>query len=340
MPHRVTLLITGLFALGLTACAGKDPDAINETFLTCADEATGPFRPEVDGEPARIREVSPSAGGAQNPALFEHARLQDSVYAIYEAFDEGGDYEALFPHDELVLNAFIMGTPGLKTERGPRANRKRTLYGYWATTLDGSRDYVLIRGTMQPREWVKNVQARQRQFDPAGEDVKVHRGFDDIYRTFSFDRGPFEGSFREALAAGVFAGREVQFVGHSLGGALASLAAAETAATVETATVDLITLAAPRVGNAAFGAYAGKIRRTDRVCNLVDLVPMVPPSAANAEYVHIGTPHLYSSFDYDDVLNNQVESNGSQVLCWHTHHVYAWMLDHDYDQGRDSACWE
>jgi predicted lipase len=74
-------------------------------------------------------------------------------------------------------------------------------------------------------------------------------------------------------------GSKIIVTGHSLGGSLAILAAADLAKThgkIE----QVYTFGQPRVGNAAFAShYQSLVSNTFRLIDFADIVPHVPPSA-------------------------------------------------------------
>ncbi len=341
---RGGLLAVGLFALG--ACVVTGPDGEVEmtasgepVWMTCPDEVGLPVRDGSDEDTTSLQSVRPSAQGAEDPALFDTVQFLLKVYQMYDAFDEGEDPESAFPSDRLTLKALIMGNPGRATERGLRARRNRTLYGFWANDPETEQDVIVIRGTMTPREWVRNVQAAQRDLPEADNGAKVHKGFQAIYKSFKLDRGPFEGDFVDAVKAGAFSDTPVVITGHSLGGALAVLTATDIARFDDRSETRLVTVASPRVGNEAFRDVAGKISSAVRVCNMPDLVTMVPPSTKRITYVHVGEPARYSSFDYETTLINDVDGKGDQILCWHGIDTYAWMLNHEHQWSYAPQCW-
>lgn len=82
---------------------------------------------------------------------------------------------------------------------------------------------------------------------------------------------------------------QVVLTGHSLGGALAQIAAADLSAFADTADAEytLLTCAAPRAGNLRFArGVAAKVEgRAYRVVNDVDIVPALGPAALNFAHV-------------------------------------------------------
>jgi hypothetical protein len=79
--------------------------------------------------------------------------------------------------------------------------------------------------------------------------------------------------------------------------------------------------------------------RIDRVCNLADIVPTVPPSTRRITYQHAGTPFRVSSFDWP-FLANELEKAGDQVLCWHGDNSYAAMLSPAHADRSPAQCFK
>jgi triacylglycerol lipase len=150
---------------------------------------------------------------------------------------------------------------------------------------------VAFRGTEKLLDdWLADLDARQ---DPApwglSENVKVHAGF---HRAL------------EAVWADLFGALDavrspIWFTGHSLGGALAILAAyrlhhCESASGHTVAGV--YTFGQPRVGNESLATLcsAELAQRIFRYVNASDIVPLVPPSKP-AEYRHVGQARYFDA---------------------------------------------
>ena len=331
-----------LLALQPAHAQSKSP---TPAWLTCPDAATIDLRPDPDRDPARIREIRPTAGAMSSIEVYSHARLASLAYDLYAVFDAGADPRTAFNEPGLTLTSLIYGVPGKNTERGPRAGRTRTLYGFIADEKSSGRRYFVFRGTQVPAEWVRNVQAGQRPY-PSGAtantaQARVHAGFLQIFETLSVENAAGTAAPFATALPGLVADRNTVFVGHSLGSALATLAGVEAGrrAPQEASRIRVVTLASPRVGDAGFAAMAARLGRIDRVCNLVDVVTAVPPSTRNISYVHVGTPFRVSSFDWA-TLANDLPKAGDQILCWHSDLAYAAMLNPAHKKREPAQCFK
>jgi pimeloyl-ACP methyl ester carboxylesterase len=158
----------------------------------------------------------------------------------------------------------------------------------------GYRDIAVAwRGTIAPDEWLLDMRTRMVPFEGidanAGKDkgAKVARGFYSMYTSKNVEGKYGKRSAREQVAGELarlvshFRGRgedvRVTFTGHSLGGALALLAARDAAAAHPDVTVAAVTFSAPRVGNRAFcEGLTSRGVRVLRVAVRHDVVPLVP----------------------------------------------------------------
>ncbi len=127
---------------------------------------------------------------------------------------------------------------------------------------------LVFRGTASLRDWLVNVRAVRRSWQGPG---RVHYGFRRaLHRVWS------------RLEPHLDDAPDAFFTGHSLGGALATLAAALRPP------LATYTFGAPKVGDRTFAAALPN--GVHRVVNGRDLVPELPPSPRGG-YVHGGEPH-------------------------------------------------
>ena len=144
--------------------------------------------------------------------------------------------------------------------------------------------FVVIRGTKTPLEWFDDFSAEPVPFLPNNQPWgKTGRGYSRIYE----DIGP---QILDALGAYKKNGGSLDSVyvtGHSLGAALAHLAAAGIAAEFGVQPTSY-TFSGPRAGDSGFAASAQNAGlKTWRIFNTEDIVPTVPPAA-----VQMATPNM------------------------------------------------
>ncbi|KDO28956.1 hypothetical protein SPRG_20063 [Saprolegnia parasitica CBS 223.65] len=210
-------------------------------------------------------------------------RMYNMATAVYETLDLD-----VFAQDELslVTELYDAGTD---------------TYGY---VLRGhQRIVVVFRGTASAKNAVTDVKYNLVPTDfaahnhPEFEKIRVHTGFWAAYNTVRAD-------LQRAVSATLTEmGRDVQlyFTGHSLGGALATLASFDVAYATNLDVV-MYNFGSPRVGNHAFAkAYNKLVPNAYRIVNDGDAVVGNPKRvlhaycSRNLRYKHVGTVILLSS---------------------------------------------
>ena len=151
--------------------------------------------------------------------------------------------------------------------------------------------FIVFRGTQSAGEKLKNWMADKQ--DAVFDDLqggKVHRGFHHCYATV-------RKSIMDFLRAHTAPNQTIRVTGHSLGGALATLAAMDIATGgLPFRALEVYTFASPLVGGVRWARhYAQQRAATWRIANRRDLVTKVPPAFLG--YRHVGTPLLFSSPD-------------------------------------------
>jgi hypothetical protein len=149
---------------------------------------------------------------------------------------------------------------------------------------------VAIRGTQTPREWMANFTAVPQPFSLARDFGLVHLGFEMMER-----------SVRDSIAAAlgnIPADTRVTVIGHSLGGAMANLAAVDLKRNMGRKVVDCCTFGGPRVGKFIFRSKFNEfIPECYRVTNRGDIVPHVPTMLT-------GWCHVGEEIDVDGAVEN------------------------------------
>jgi predicted lipase len=148
--------------------------------------------------------------------------------------------------------------------------------------LNSDRLYIVFRGSDKSVDWMNNVQFRQ-QIYPYSDDnteVKFHQGFMMAY--FAVRKDLLE-------AMDTFTGQHVIVTGHSLGGALATIAALDiqyNLGTTRDLSFEVYTFGAPRVGNQAMvESYDRRIPNSYRFVYGWDIVTRIPRSWQG--YAHV-----------------------------------------------------
>ncbi|BAZ37012.1 hypothetical protein NIES4101_29330 [Calothrix sp. NIES-4101] len=177
-------------------------------------------------------------------------------------------------------------------------------YGFLLTSAKAN--ILMFRGTQRQTEWLENALALQDTYQnpmtksPMG---KVHYGIYDFYQSF------LAKPVAEAVKS-LDTDKPLFISGHSLGAALATLAAMDTVLLYPKLRqkLQLYTYAGPRVGDREFITVHSKlIPNHYRVVNLADTIPLLPMSQQlKAEFVHGGEQWSFLSYQGDIMPNHIV----------------------------------
>ncbi len=217
--------------------------------------------------------------------------------------------------------------------------RNRVPFGFVAEVKEKKEVFVVFRGTMTSAEWINNF-----NFKPNHESFledrslgQVHKGFNKIYTRkdiqnptdFDDDLPSLKDEIETALEQ-CQSDAQVYVTGHSLGGALATLATLHIKIATDFKSPILYAFANPRVGNRDFASHFNNIE-CYRIANSEDIVPTVPLASvdlvddlnttekcslkevenfvpfrlADLDYQHIGEP-IYFTFNNGNVADNHV----------------------------------
>ncbi|KAH8824756.1 alpha/beta-hydrolase [Flagelloscypha sp. PMI_526] len=129
------------------------------------------------------------------------------------------------------------------------------------------------------------------------EEAKVHGGFQDAFKASSDTIFPAIQKLIDEKGT-----KDIIVTGHSLGGALAQLAAMHMALTIPDANIELFTLGCPRVGNIEWAtSVTDKVPNNSRVNNQDDIVPIIPGRSFG--------------FSHPDGEVHLLDDNGKAVRC-------------------------
>ena len=139
--------------------------------------------------------------------------------------------------------------------------------------LTSDRLYIVFRGTDKSIDWINNFQIRQQiyPYSDGNSEVQFHRGFMMAY--FAVRKQLLE-------VMNKFEGQHATVTGHSLGGALATIAALDIQYNLgqkRDLSFEVHTFGAPRVGNQAMvESYNGRIPNSYRFTYGWDVVTRIP----------------------------------------------------------------
>lgn len=199
---------------------------------------------------------------------FHRDSLLDEEFSFPAALSLAQASALAYEVDELLLRSVISGW-GL--EAAAVFNQGET-EGFIAQ--DDELLILAFRGTVSVTDWLRNLKIARKE-SPMG---KIHRGF-----TQGLD-AVWDNPIEPVLRAAADGDRKIWITGHSLGGALATLAAARAHEWLDIAGV--YTFGQPLVGNRRFAKlFNRRFRdRFHRFVNDADIVPKVPPAPL---YAHV-----------------------------------------------------
>lgn len=129
--------------------------------------------------------------------------------------------------------------------------------------------FVVFRGTESKKDILADMDIRHTKLDNMPKDIRVHRGFYKQMRSLV-------PSLTDLLDEKKSSYDSVVFCGHSLGGALATLAVVMLD-TIKDKNISCITFGSPRVGNSAFARmFNANVSTYYRIFNENDPISMVP----------------------------------------------------------------
>lgn len=164
---------------------------------------------------------------------------------------------------------------------------------------------LAFRGSGSTVDWVSDFIAQQTPYSPVPNAGLTHKGFTDIYMSAR--------SSVHMLLNQLPADKPLFITGHSLGGALATLAALDVARNTVFSSPVVYTFAAPRVGDPSFvQTYNYTVHTHWRFQNEFDIVPHLPPlvyqsprSKGTYYYLHV-KGEVMRSFRMGSVSSNHV----------------------------------
>lgn len=169
---------------------------------------------------------------------------------------------------------------------------------------------VSFRGTHTNRDWLTDLNFLLQPADDLCKSCQAHSGFLGSWRgvrKIVLDE-------RSALRS-KYPGYQTVATGHSLGGALATLCAAQMKKVAPAESVYLFTYGSPRVGDDGFAAFVDKTFgwKHYRVTHLNDPIPRLPPQWAG--FSHPGPEYSVISPQIPGVLSVCCRRMSREALC-------------------------
>lgn len=187
--------------------------------------------------------------------------------------------------------------------------------------------YVVFRGTVTIIEWIDDAEFAQVSYTFVSGGGMTEQGFTTVYATINTD---IINTVNDLINSGKFT--TLYVTGHSLGAALAVLAAPELNDKTSLPPT-FYNFAGPRVGDPKFSIqiYGSRIRTSWRVVNTNDLVPKLPEPVVvmfqnnrlrKFFYEHVNAAHditfgkpISSPTDFTDIEANHIMCNYYNALC-------------------------
>jgi triacylglycerol lipase len=214
--------------------------------------------------------------------------LAEAAYAVMDKPQDapqlppGFQMTGLIKADE-TFRQVILNTPGQSTVAKAMMDDSG-IFGLMGRNPATKTAFVAFRGTQTFEDWVGDFDAAFETYQYVPNAGEVHVGFQSIYRAL-------HDSIEAGIGAVTAGCDDLLVTGHSLGGALAVIAAPDFAKNLTPSLVpELITFAGPAAGLANFcGVFDLVIPSCYRVVNFWDVVPRLPPQVPLGAYEQPGT---------------------------------------------------
>jgi len=247
----------------------------------------------------------------------ELGELVDQAYAQFEAFQNEKSWNLPGDYD-LKKELIYLKRTGIKTikdhsffdselrgfHRAGRRDTKDVPIGFIAQRKDCV--FLIFRGTKTDQEWIRNFRISLVPYS-LPDFGRVHDGF---LRTYNL----FRTVIYQTLD-GMDPKSKLFIAGHSLGGALATMALPDIGIRSNRKIISLYTYGSPRIGDnefvTAFNLQYGK--KSFRIINTSDLVGLIPPpvpivGTIGGYFSHVDTPVGFTIQNDDVEMNHAMET--------------------------------
>jgi len=212
----------------------------------------------------------PGLGATQGDAYnldlsLELGRLCLQSYQMLDDFNAGTTFTLPAPYT--LVKTFSTSEPFASETLGANS----VPIAFIAT--QGDTIYLVFRGTVTISEWIDDAQLSQVLYPFLDQGGQTEQGFTKVYQSIEPD---ILATIQGLSQQGGFT--KLLVTGHSLGGALAGLAAPDLVHQTSFSNLVMYSFAGPRVGDPKFAedTYGNNVKTSWRVVNTNDLVPKLP----------------------------------------------------------------
>ncbi|GAB4843569.1 hypothetical protein Ancab_013534 [Ancistrocladus abbreviatus] len=178
---------------------------------------------------------------------------------------------------------------------------------------------IAFRGTQEHsiQNWIEDLYWKQLDVNfPDMSDAMVHHGFYYAYHNTTLRPGVI-GAVKRAIE--FYGDTNIIVIGHSMGGAMASLCALDLVVHHNAKNVQVMTFGQPRVGNAAFASYYSEhVPNTIRITNDHDIVAHLPPYYSffpRRTYHHFPREVWLCKLGNDSLTEKICDDSGEDPTC-------------------------
>ncbi|MBQ9096803.1 MAG: lipase family protein [Clostridia bacterium] len=186
--------------------------------------------------------------------------------------------------DRSYYDVYIPSKTAIKTEY---VNNKKTDIQYILRVYENS-ILIAFRGTDSVRDMISNMQFFKKTVCnmPGGRKIRIHSGFFKAYTDAKI--------FDKIVKYITDKTKRIEITGHSYGGALALICAADLAHRFPDIEYEVVVFGSPRTGNKAFAEFFDAyLPGTFRIENGNDIITKLPPPVFG--YRHVGKTYRIGS---------------------------------------------
>ena len=233
-------------------------------------------------------EPSKPSGFHADFALSVLLPLAEAAYAVMNRpgaapiLPPGFEMTGLIQADESLRQA-ILNQPG-QANVAKAMMKDSAIFGLLGKNSSTKTGFIAFRGTETFEDWIADFDSFFEPYKYIANAGHVHMGFQSVY-------GAIRDSIETGVGAAVAGCEQLLITGHSLGGAVAVIAAPDIAKTLApVAGPEVTTFAAPAAGLIDFTHFFNSaIPACSRVVNFWDVVPRLPPQIPVGFYEQAGT---------------------------------------------------